>query len=94
MGRLGVRHAWNHDRHGGWRTDPGDTGFGHARNIVIIHSSDGVIAIAGSYGTLSEIAFASKLNIPLVGISTWGIDVPMTRAGSPEEALEELYSKI
>ena len=38
------------------------TGLGEARNLIIIKSSDAVIAIGGGYGTLSEIGFSLKLN--------------------------------
>ena len=47
------------------------TGMGEARNIIVIKSSRAVIAVEGRYGTLSEIAFALKLERPLVGIRTW-----------------------
>jgi hypothetical protein len=43
------------------------TGMGIARNVIIVASSDVVIAINGSWGTLSEIAFAKNLDIPIVG---------------------------
>ncbi len=36
------------------------TNMGHARNVIIVHSSDVLIAIGGSYGTLSEISIALK----------------------------------
>jgi uncharacterized protein (TIGR00725 family) len=70
------------------------SGFGYARNLIIVQSSDGIIAVGGRYGTLSEIAFASQLQIPLVGVSTWEIEAPILRASTPEEALVLLYSKI
>lgn len=47
------------------------TGLDQARNIIIVRSSQAIIAIEGSYGTLSEIAFCLKLNIPLIGLRTW-----------------------
>lgn len=70
------------------------SGLGYARNIIIVQSSDGIIAVGGRFGTLSEIAFACKLEIPLVGISTWAIEAPIIRASTPDEALEKLYSKM
>ncbi|NMB78201.1 MAG: TIGR00725 family protein, partial [Methanomicrobiales archaeon] len=36
------------------------TGLGHARNMLVVQSADVVIAIAGSHGTLCEIAIALK----------------------------------
>ena len=70
------------------------TGFGEGRNVIIIQSSDGVIAVEGKYGTLSEIAFALNLRLPLVGVSTWEIDAPILRATSGKDAVEILFGKI
>ena len=36
------------------------TNMGHARNMIIVHSSDVLIAIGGGFGTLSEMAIALK----------------------------------
>ncbi|MFW5784552.1 MAG: TIGR00725 family protein [Chitinispirillaceae bacterium] len=38
------------------------TGLGIARNVIVVHSSDVIIAFPGAYGTLSEIAVALALN--------------------------------
>ncbi|MDI6786549.1 MAG: TIGR00725 family protein [bacterium] len=66
------------------------TGFSHARNIIIVRSSQAIISIGGEYGTLSEIAFALKLNIPIIGLKTWnlGNNVPIIKAKNPKEAVE------
>src|ERR671931_65955 len=37
------------------------TGIGHARNLAVVASGDAVIAVGGSWGTLAEIGFASRL---------------------------------
>lgn len=66
------------------------TGFGEGRNIIIVRSADGFIAIGGEYGTLSEIAFALKAGKPVIGINTWDIK-GVIKAGSPEEAVEKLF---
>ncbi len=47
------------------------TGIGYARNASVALSGEAVIAIDGSYGTLSEIAYALIHGIPLVGLDTW-----------------------
>ena len=47
------------------------TGLGYARNVVVAKSSQAVIAIHGSYGTLSEIAHALQSGIQVIGINTW-----------------------
>jgi uncharacterized protein (TIGR00725 family) len=67
------------------------TGMGVARNAIIIHSSDGVIAVDGSYGTLSEIAFALQLHVPLVVLKSWEVDDSIISAENPEKAVETLF---
>jgi uncharacterized protein (TIGR00725 family) len=62
------------------------TGFGHARNAVVVQSADAVIAIGGSHGTLSEIAIALKMQRPVFGIKTWDIE-GVQRCATPEEAV-------
>jgi len=47
------------------------TGFGEARNIIIVRTADALIAIGGKYGTLSEIAFSLMFGKPIVGLHTW-----------------------
>ncbi len=37
------------------------TDMGHARNMIIVHSSDALISVGGEYGTISEIAIALKV---------------------------------
>lgn len=49
------------------------TDLGAYRNALLVRSCDAVIAVHGAYGTLSEIAFALRLNIPVVGLHTWEI---------------------
>lgn len=65
------------------------TGLGEARNLAIVASADAVIAIAGAYGTLSEIALARKLERPVVGLGTWPLgDAHVRVATTPAEAVE------
>jgi len=47
------------------------TGLGEARNSIVVKSSDALVAVDGSYGTLSEIAFTLKWGKPIAGIGTW-----------------------
>lgn len=49
------------------------TGLGYARNILVVRAADVVVAIGGSYGTLSEIAFALNEGKPILGIDTFKI---------------------
>jgi uncharacterized protein (TIGR00725 family) len=65
------------------------TGMGHARNVIIIKSSDAVIALPGEHGTLSEIALALKMNRPVISLGSWDI-AGTIKANDPDEALEIL----
>jgi uncharacterized protein (TIGR00725 family) len=49
------------------------TGMGETRNALVVLSSDALIAVGGEYGTLSEVAFALKVDRPVVGLGTWGL---------------------
>ena len=68
------------------------TGMSHARNIIVVRSSDAIIAIGGSYGTLSEIAFALKLEIPIIGIDTWEVSPEIKKVTTPKEAVDMAFA--
>jgi uncharacterized protein (TIGR00725 family) len=71
------------------------TGMGQARNVIVVSSAQSVIAISGGYGTLSEIAHALKLGIPVVGLGTWQLTkddhtgLEVTFATGPRDAVEK-----
>jgi uncharacterized protein (TIGR00725 family) len=62
------------------------TGLGQARNAVIACSADSMIAIGGSWGTLSEIGHARRLGRPVIGLATWQL-AGLTTAATPGEAV-------
>lgn len=51
------------------------TNMGHARNGILVQTANVVIAIAGEYGTLSEIALARKCGRTVIGLGTWDLGV-------------------
>src|SRR5437762_3316059 len=64
------------------------TGIGHARNLAVVASGDAVIAVGGSWGTLAEIGFASRLGRRVVIVEP-GLRVEgVIRAASPAEAVD------
>ncbi len=71
------------------------TGMGEMRNVLVVRASDTVIALDGEFGTLSEIAFALKTGVPVVGLETWELAKagkrvePFALVQSPEEAVRE-----
>ena len=71
------------------------TGMGYARNAIIVKSAQAIIAIDGSYGTLSEIGHALQSGIPVIGLNTWALakngqqDNSIIPAQSPAEAVDK-----
>jgi hypothetical protein len=63
------------------------TNLGHARNVLIAHSADALIAVDGSLGTISEAAIALKLGKPVIALNvTW--DLPgLQWAATPAAAV-------
>ena len=78
------------------------TGLGEARNVLVVKSSQAIIAVDGSYGTLSEIALANAAGIPVVGLRSWRLDPEQNQGQglfvrvveSPGEAIETVKSLI
>jgi len=71
------------------------TGIGFARNAVVILSADAVIAIEGSYGTLSEMALALAYRKPVVSLGSWTFTrhghkpPPVIQASDARDAVEK-----
>ncbi|MCE5191040.1 MAG: LOG family protein [Actinomycetia bacterium] len=69
------------------------TGFGDARNVVNVLSSDVVIALPGGAGTLSEVALALSARKPMIALG-WDPGAAARAAGriidadTPEAAIE------
>ena len=69
------------------------TGVGHGRNLAVVATGDGVIAVGGSWGTLAEIAFAALLGRPTVILEPGPEVDGVPRAETPEEAVELVLSR-
>jgi len=70
------------------------TGLRDARNVIVVRSSEAIIAIHGKYGTLSEIAFALKFNVPVVGLHTWEVSQDIVIASNAVDAVEKAFALI
>jgi uncharacterized protein (TIGR00725 family) len=70
------------------------TNLGFARNLVIVHSADALIAVDGSYGTISEAAMALKIGKPVIALNTsW--DLPgLHYATTPQEAVDLAWAAL
>lgn len=56
------------------------TGMGQGRNILVIRAADAVIAVGGSWGTLSEVGLACRVGKPVVALHGWRV---ADAAGAP-----------
>jgi uncharacterized protein (TIGR00725 family) len=70
------------------------TGLNHARNIIVVRTSDVLIAVGGEYGTLSEIAFAMKLGKPVISLDSWDVGEGIKKASSPAEAVALAFDAL
>lgn len=76
------------------------TGLGQGRNALLVGAADGVIAIGGSWGTLSEVALAMRAAKPVVWVHGWtiaepaGAPVPVPSAPSASAAVEMLLNRL
>lgn len=73
------------------------TGLGEMRNALLVRCADALLAIGGSWGTLSEVALAARTGVPAVVVGT---DLPafagpeVAVAGTVEEAVAWLASRF
>jgi len=51
-----------------WIAFPLATGMGEARNALVVRGAEAVVAVGGEWGTLSEIALARKMDIPVAAL--------------------------
>lgn len=69
------------------------TAMGTARNVIVVRTSEALVAVDGSFGTLSEIAHALDQGKRVVSLGSWdlaqvGVDPDrIPRARTPEEAV-------
>jgi uncharacterized protein (TIGR00725 family) len=76
------------------------TGIGELRNGLIVRAADAVIAIGGSWGTLSEVALAMRTGTPLVWVHPWnlsdhrGAPVSVPTAADAGRAVDTVYARL
>jgi uncharacterized protein (TIGR00725 family) len=90
---VGLLPGLDREDANGWVTFALPTGMGEMRNALIVRAADGVIAIGGAWGTLSEIALALRLGKRVVGVDTWDIE-GVEPGGSPEAAVEAVLRDL
>jgi uncharacterized protein (TIGR00725 family) len=74
------------------------TGLGQGRNAVVA-SADAVVAVGGSWGTLSEVALARRAGRPVVVVHGWPVEGPdpdddVVVAADAASAVREVISRL
>jgi uncharacterized protein (TIGR00725 family) len=86
---LGILPGIDRAAANGWVDIALPTGMGEMRNALVVRAADGLVAIGGGAGTLSEIALALKAGKPVVGVAGWDIE-GMVQAEHPATAVERV----
>jgi uncharacterized protein (TIGR00725 family) len=66
------------------------TGLGEMRNALLVRTADALLAVGGSWGTLSEIALAVRTGVPVFAVAGWDLGPDVPACGSVEEAVERI----
>jgi uncharacterized protein (TIGR00725 family) len=97
---VGILPGYTREEANPYVDIPVVTGMGEARNVIVVNSAQAVIAIGGKFGTLSEIAYALRNNIPVIGLNTWSLSKKgrsvrsIIAAQNPKEAVEKALAAI
>jgi uncharacterized protein (TIGR00725 family) len=70
------------------------TGIGYARNVIIVKTADALIAIDGSYGTLSEVAYSLVFEKQIISLGSWEVDPKVVKAKDPQEAVDLAFRSL
>lgn len=79
------------------------TGLGDVRNALVVRAGDGIIAMEGGWGTISELAFARILKKPIVilrgdGVLAEFLNTPpfqeVPQVDSPAQAVQLIVKMI
>lgn len=90
---LGILPGADRREGNAWLSVAVPTGMGEARNALVVRAADGVIAVGGEWGTLSEIAFARKTAKPVVGLQSWDLD-GVDKFDTPAEAVAAVLRRL
>ncbi|MGI8921587.1 MAG: TIGR00725 family protein [Solirubrobacteraceae bacterium] len=90
---VGLLPGEDRSRANPWLTVALPTGLGELRNALIVRACNALIAVGGSWGTLSEIALALRVGRPVFGLGTWELERPgaagaVVAVSDPAEAVE------
>lgn len=73
------------------------TGLGELRDGLVVNASNALVVVGGSWGTLVEVALASKRGLPVMSLGGWSVSDDhggawsgITRCSDPEQAMNLL----
>ena len=71
------------------------TGLGEMRNALLVRAVDAVLAIGGSWGTLSEIALAARTGVPVFVVGGWDLPGPeVVSCPTVEDAVRRIAATV
>jgi uncharacterized protein (TIGR00725 family) len=77
-----------------WIQLPVVTNLGHARNIVIAHTAQALVAVGGSHGTRSEVSIGLKLGKPVISLDSFDFDPAIEVVRTPAQAVEAVVRAL
>jgi len=78
-----------------WIRVPLPTGMGEARNALVVRFADAVIAVGGGWGTLSEIALAHKMGVPVISLGPGPADgMDLETVADPGDAVRLALERV
>ena len=78
-----------------WIALPLATGMGEARNVLVVRAAEAVVAVGGSWGTLSEIALARKIGVAVAVLGAPPADgLSLDRLADPREAVAWALARV
>ena len=90
---IGLLKGDKLDEGNKYLTIPILTNMGITRNALLPLNCDVAVAISGNHGTLSEIAFALQLKVPIIGYKTW--DIPgVTSVNNVDTLISEVKKAL
>lgn len=69
------------------------TGLGLARNVLVVKAADAVVALPGSAGTLSEVAYCLQFGIPVISLNSWDVE-GVIKVKTVDEAVRKVKELI
>jgi uncharacterized protein (TIGR00725 family) len=91
---LGILPGADAEQANPWVSLAIPTNLGHARNMIIAHAAEALIAVAGEFGTLSEMAIGLKLGKPVIVLGSWPGLPDVVYVDTPEEAVAAVMAEL